>query len=76
MKGSLFSPIIAVALFSNSGALPFRVFSFGPVIAEGLGVGYQTFPDSISLCVTSYTGAAPKYVAAVNEAFASLRKHL
>ncbi len=61
---------------SNSGALPFRVFSFAPVIAEGLGVGYQTFPEAFSLCVTSYTGAADKYANAVNDAFNSLRKHL
>jgi hypothetical protein len=61
---------------SNSGALPFRVFSFAPVIPDGLGVGYQTFPEAFSLCVTSYTGQAKKYADAVNEAFTSLRKHL
>jgi carnitine O-acetyltransferase len=61
---------------SNSGALPFRVFSFAPVIASGIGIGYQTFSKSLSVCTTSYSAPASQFTVALKAAMHSLRDHL
>lgn len=61
---------------SNSGALPFRAFSFGPVIPEGIGLGYQTFDKFLSVCCTSYILPADKYVAELHKAMDDLRRDL
>jgi carnitine O-acetyltransferase len=61
---------------SNSGALPFQVFSFAPVIADGIGIGYQTFNKSLSVCTTSYSAPAENFTRQLRDAVDSLREHL
>lgn len=61
---------------SNSGAMPFKVFSFGPVISEGIGLGYQTFPKELSVCTTSYVMPAKTFSDALNRAMNDLENTL
>ena len=61
---------------SNSGAPSFHMFAFGPVVPSGLGVGYQTFPDSLSVCTTSYGDAAHTFSRNLSSVMHTLQSEL
>lgn len=58
---------------SNSGAEPFRVFSFGPVTPSGVGLGYQTFPDRIDVCATMHNQPASLFVKRLEDTMTQMR---
>ena len=61
---------------SNSGADPFELFAFGPVVGNGLGIGYQVFDGSISITVSSFEGKAEDYARELRTVFCGLRDML
>lgn len=61
---------------SNSGALPFKVFSFGPVIPTGVGLGYQTFPNGLDVCATLHNRSADQFTQVLNKTMTDMRTAL
>ncbi len=46
---------------SNCGGTAVNLFGFGPVVSDGLGLGYMIKPNSIHVCVTSFQSESQLY---------------
>ncbi|MCD7896708.1 MAG: choline/carnitine O-acyltransferase [Planctomycetaceae bacterium] len=56
-----------------------RFFGFGPVLADGIGIGYAMAPDCLQFTVTSLPGSkvtAPAFADAVDAALQAMIKGL
>jgi len=47
---------------SNCGSDALRSFGFGPVVSEGLGLGYMIHGNAIPVTVSSFQNEASKFV--------------
>ena len=54
---------------SNCGNPSLRLFGFGPVSANGFGIGYIIKDDSINLCVTSKHRQTNRFIKSLNAYF-------
>jgi len=61
---------------SNCGSLNVGIFGFGPVTETGLGLGYVIHDDSITVCITSFTGNAVIFSKYLNETIAEMNEVL
>lgn len=58
---------------SNCGSKAVSVFTFGPVVDEGLGLGYVITPNALQVSVTSFKGEANTYAKLLHEAILDLK---
>lgn len=61
---------------SNCGNPALRHFGFGPVSADGFGIGYIIKDDSISICVSSKHRQTKRFVDSIESYFNEIRKLL
>ena len=59
---------------SNCGNPSLRHFGFGPVSAEGFGIGYIIKDDSISICVSSKHRQTKRFVDSIESYLLEIRK--
>ena len=58
---------------SNCGGSALVLFGFGPVVDEGLGVGYMIHPRALHFCVTSFQKEASTFVAHLIHALSDMK---
>jgi len=58
---------------SNCGGTALQLFGFGPVVANGLGIGYMILPDVLFVYVSSFVNEAEKYVYLLRESLIEMR---
>ncbi|BGP28109.1 carnitine O-acetyltransferase [Rhodotorula toruloides] len=61
---------------SNCGNDCLRAFGFGPVVADGLGIGYIIKPDSISICASSKHRQTARFLDALKAYFVEVQRML
>lgn len=54
---------------SNCGGVGIQWFGFGPVEADGLGLGYAIFDDEIHINITSWQGQADAFAQSLTKSF-------
>jgi len=51
-----------------------KLFGFGAVHGEGIGLGYLVNSDSLVSCITSYTGKADQFASNLDQVFRDMKK--
>eukprot|EP01087_Luapelamoeba_hula_P009638 TRINITY_DN2508_c3_g1_i1.p1 TRINITY_DN2508_c3_g1~~TRINITY_DN2508_c3_g1_i1.p1 ORF type:complete len:647 (+),score=108.99 TRINITY_DN2508_c3_g1_i1:35-1975(+) len=59
---------------SNCGGTALRLFGFGAVVGEGVGIGYMIHPRSINVCVSSFVGDATPFVTHLLKALLDMQR--